>query len=356
MTLAERSNREAQAATVKRGLSILAALILATVAARPSHAEIFFRGTFNLAEAYPCAVGAYDAAAGIADPQIFTGRCPAQPPAPAASPGILSLQRKGTALDVACFAVIPFGETGPCFVQSYRLTKQVPGSIKCPDVYGMYFSQFFQFGIGVRTWWSLNFTEPGTQFMLEVVSVCRNAPTTQFNFATGQLTVVSPGGEPRIHSDVWIWRVVADVNTMASLIELMHGGSVSTLEIPCILGEDMYDALKTARQRLADAIPTRDLTQIGDAIFDFEALIVSNCLFIEVLDPVKLFPGPDQFGSAGLQPPGNPAPTMALPDGGTAVAGVIDTREHPCCCKLLVDLEWIANANNIVGPLPRTTF
>jgi len=27
---------------------------------------------------------------------------------------------------------------------------------------------------------------------------------------------------------------------------------------------------------------------------------------------------------------------------GSAVAGVIDKIEHPCCCKLLVDLEWIA--------------
>ena len=58
-----------------------------------------------------------------------------------------------------------------------------------------------------------------------------------------------------------------DENTMASLIELMHGGAVSTLEVPCILGEDMYDALKKARQRLADAIPTQDLNQIGSAAF-----------------------------------------------------------------------------------------
>jgi hypothetical protein len=150
--------------------------------------------------------------------------------------------------------------------------------------------------------------------------------------------------------------VVADVHTMASLIELMHAGAVSTLEIPCILGEDMYDALKGARQRLADAIAAQDMSAIGSAIFDFEALIVSNCLFIDVLNPSKLFRGADQFGGASFQPPGNLTPTVVLGDGGTAVAGIIDTLEHPCCCKLLVDLEWIALRNNIVGPTPLPTF
>jgi hypothetical protein len=269
---------------------------------------------------------------------------------------MLCLQRSGTALDVNCFAIIPFGQTGPCFVQSYRLTKQVPGSIKCPDVYGQLPSQYYQFGSGVRTWWSLNFTQPGTQFTLEVVAVCRAGATTGFDPISGQIVVLSPGGEPRIHRDIWTWRVVADVNTMASLIELMHTGAVSTLEVPCILGEDMYDALKGARQRLADAIGTQDRTQIGNALFDFEALIVSNCLFIEVLDPLKVFKGADQFGGTSLQPPGNLATTVTLADGGTAVAGIIDTIEHPCCCKLLVDLEWIAIRNNLLGSTLLLTF
>jgi hypothetical protein len=340
---------------VKRGLPILVILALAVTAATPTYAQVFFRGTFNLAEAYPCSVGSYDASAGITTPQLFSGRCPAVPAATGASPGILCLQRQGTALDANCFAVIPFGQTGPCFVQSYRLTKEVPGSFKCPDVYGLAHGtpyRYFQFGTGVRTWWSLTFTQPGTQFMLEVVSVCRAAATTQIDPTTGQTVLLSAGGEPRIHKDLWVWRVVADENTMASLIELMHEGAVSTLETPCILGEDMYDALKKARQRLADAIVTGDLNQISSAVFDFEALIVSNCLFIEVLNPLDLFKGADQFGGASLQPPGNVAPTVTFRDGGTAVAGIIDTLEHPCCCKLLVDLESIAIQNGAASPFP----
>jgi hypothetical protein len=345
---------------VKRRLLILTLLATTAIASSPARAQVFFRGTFNLAEAYPCSVASYDAGAGITTPRLFSGGSPGSALTSEASPGILALQRQGTALDVNCFAVIPFGQTGPCFVQSYRLTKQVPGSYKCPDVYGMAHGgapyQYFQFGTGVRTWWSLNFTQPGTQFILEVFSVCRAAPVMGYDPATGQSMLLSAGGEPRVHNDIWVWRVVADEHTMASLIELMHAGAVSTLEIPCILGEDMYDALKAARQRLADTITTHDLNAIGSAIFDFEALIVSNCLFIDVLNPGTLFRGPDQFGGVALQPPGNLTPTVTLGAGGTAVAGIIDTLEHPCCCKLLVDLEWIALRNNIVGTVPLPTF
>jgi len=137
---------------------------------------------------------------------------------------------------------------------------------------------------------------------------------------------------------------VADVVTLRWVIELMHGGAVSTLEVPCILGEDMYDALIAAQARLDTAIKSTSATKttdIGNAIFDFEALIVANCLFVEVLNPLVAFPGSDQFGAPNIQPPGNLAQTVFF-GAGSAVAGIIDTIENPCCCKLLVDLEWIS--------------
>ena len=354
---------------MKQGLLSLAALSL-VAAAVPASAQIksgnfsvnrTTRATFNLAEAYPCTVGTYPANLGITDQQVFAGLpgkdgCPPQLSAPGAAPGLLCLKR-GVAgdrfcLDVNCFAIIPSGQFPPCTVQAFRLIKEVPGSFKCPDVYGTpHFDgdgrlipyRFFQFGAGVRTWWALNFTQPGTRFILEVVSVCRTGPTA------GGVA----GGSPAIHTDIWIWRVVADVNTLLYVIELMHSGAVSTTEIPCIIGEDMYEALLAARSRLAGAIGAGNPTNIGNAIFDMEALIIANCLFIEVLNPVVTFPGPAQFGeAAGYQPPGNLAPTVFFGAGSSAVAGIIDTIEHPCCCKLLVDLEWIALRQGLVGQIP----
>jgi hypothetical protein len=321
----------------------MAVLTLAMLAQASAQARSFVRGTFNLAEAYPCLVGTYGAHVGIADPQLYCGANVTRLQAGAA-PGILALARRGLALDVNCFALVPADEVGPCFVQSYLLTKVVPGSFKCPDVYGIPRGgyRYVQFGTGVRTWWSLNFTQPGTQFTLEVVSVCR-APGT---------------GDPRVHEDLWTWRVVADVHTLRYVIDLMHGGAISTLEVPCILGEDMYDALIAAQERLRGAILSTGadrMTNMGNAIFDFEALIVANCLFTDVLNPLLAFPGPDQFGAPNIQPPGNLAQTVFLGQG-SAVAGIIDTIENPCCCKLLVDLEWIALRQGVGTPGVLSTF
>jgi hypothetical protein len=207
----------------------------------------------------------------------------------------------------------------------------------------------------VRTWWSLNFTQPGTKFILQVVSVCRSGATTD----TSGKIILSPGGDPRIHQDTWTWQVVADANTLLYVINLMHGGAVSTLEVPCIIGEDMYDALVKAQGRLHDAIGGGNLTDVGNAIFDMEALIVSNCLFTEILNPLTFFPGPTQVFTfptrvevPGIRLPGNLAPTVNFTTGGSAIAGIIDTTEHPCCCKLLVDLEWISLRQGLTGQAP----
>jgi hypothetical protein len=347
---------------VNKSLLSLAGVTLAMAAAVPAHAltdtiQNFNQATYNLAQAYPCTVGTYDPALGIADPRVWAGSCglntlqvPTTPPG--AAPGVICLARRGLALDVNCFAVASTanGQFGPCFVQAYRLIKQVPGSFKCPDVYGLpHFDdhgnllpyQYFQYGTGVRTWWSLNFTQPGTKFILEVVSVCRTTAATN-----------GVPGAAAVHKDTWTWRVVANVDTLSNLIEVMHGGAVGTLEVPCIIGEDMYDALVKAKNRLGDAVTGGNATNIGNAIFDMEALIVSNCLFVDVLDPLLEFPGPAQFSAPNIQPPGNLAQHVSVGSQGTAIAGIIDTIENPCCCKLLVDLEWIALKNGLVGQTP----
>jgi hypothetical protein len=337
-----------------KGLQSLVVLGLALAAARPGHAQInsstttipaYPQGTFNLAEAYPSTVGTY-AGIGISDTQTWGGVNGTQPLSGGAAPGILSLRRTDQfRLDANAFVVIPAGQKPPCFVQAYQLTKEVPGSFKCPDVFGLpHFDtngvlvpyRYYQFGAGIRTWWSLNFSQPGTRFILEVISVCS----------------ASNDGTPRIHKDVWIWRVVANPDTLLQVVELMHGGALSTLEVPCIMGEDMYTALKQAALRLKAAQTGGSQLVIGNALFDMEALIAANCLFIEVLRPTQVFPGGLQFGEPGFQPPGNLAQTVVFGSEGSSIAGLVDTIENPCCCKLLVDLEWIAIKNGIIGQTP----
>jgi hypothetical protein len=370
---------------VKQGLLTLAGIALAVAAAVPAHAltdtiQTINQATFNVAQAYPCIVGTYPSAEGISDLRVWAGSCGSKSTTlvgtdqsqtlSGATPGLLCLARNGLALDVNCFAVASTGATppqfGPCFVQAFTLVKKVPGSFKCPDVYGLpHFDsdghlipyQYFQYGTGIRTWWSLNFTQPGTQFILSVVSVCRTSSSTP-GLPTKQTPPLGTIGAAFVHKDVWTWRVVASPETLRNLIEVMHGGAVSTLEVPCIIGEDMYDALVKAQARLAGAVSGGDPTAIGNAIFDMEALIVSNCLFVDVLNPLTAFPGPMQSFPdlaapvPGIQPPGNLAQTVMIGSDGSAIAGIIDTIENPCCCKLLVDLEWISIKNGIIGQTP----
>jgi hypothetical protein len=337
-----------------KGLQSLCWLGLAAMMVAPCHAQIqaasfevptYNRGVFNLAQVYPATVGTYPAA-GIATQQTWGGNCGDQPLAQSAVPGVLSLRRTDQfRLDANCFVVIPDGQKPPCFIQGFQLVKEVPGSFKCPDVYGTpHFDKdgnlipyrFFQFGSGVRTWWSLNFTQPGTRFVLSVVSACASAD----------------GGQPRLHRDTWIWRVTASTDTLLQAIELMHGGALSTLEVPCILAEDMYAALQNAALRLKGAQSRHDIIETGNAIFDMEALIVANCLFTEVLRPTLAFPGSVQFNELSAQPPGNLAQVVRMTDSSGSVAGIVDTIENPCCCKLLADLEWIAIKSGILGQLP----
>jgi len=369
---------------VRKSLISLALVGVAALTAAPSFAQIntssiptFVRATFNLAEAYPCDVGTFVDTLGITPLQTFCPLFPKGRTLTAAAPGTLCLNRKvgSLVLDVNCFATIPGDTTsggvanevpkqfGPLVVQAFQLTKEVPGSFKCPDVFGTpHFDKdgnlipfrFFQFGSGVRTWWSLNFTQPGTRFILDVVSVARSVQQV-LDPNPPHLPISAPG-PPIVHKDRWIWRVVANVDTLDVLIDVMHGGAISTLEVPCILGEDMFDALKAAVKTLRTAVGVSKLivnrqTDIGNAIFDMEALIVANCLFVEVLNPLVAFPGPDQFSAPNIQPPGNLAQTVFLGKG-SAVAGIIDTIENPCCCKLLVDLEWIAIREGIIGQTP----
>src|SRR5437773_825604 len=172
---------------VNKGLLSLAGVTLAVAVAVPAHAldtdsiPAFTRATYNVAQAYPCTVGTFPPALGISDLRVWAGSCgdstnisltpqdvAAGQALGGATPGVLCLARNGLALDVNCFAVATAadGQYPPCFVQAYRLIKQVPGSFKCPDVYGLpHFVkdsngnlvlapyQYFQFGTGVRTWW-----------------------------------------------------------------------------------------------------------------------------------------------------------------------------------------------------------
>jgi hypothetical protein len=258
-----------------------------------------------LAQAYPATATPLP---GVADDRCFRGIRQGENNG-LAVPGLLCLDSvmvKGVPrLNVNSFITCPAGQTQP-FVQSYRLTKDVPGSAKCPMTFSP--RSYYQFGTGIRTWWALQFTMPGTTFTLEITVRCLDSRSRKALF----------------HIDRWTWEVIATLDTFEHLIHLLHTDAVGTTEVPCIVGEDVYMALLDGLQEMRDApsLPARQ-----DALFNLEGLVTTICAFGEVLEPETWF---------GDYPPGNAAPT-----GPMGIVGIIETTENPCCCKLLVDLEYI---------------
>jgi hypothetical protein len=316
----------------------LLSLALTLVAANAAFAQIATpggtslpvvpHGPYYLAEAYPATSSVRDTGipcrgdAVFSDNASFCGGVQGADNTTAA-PGILALQEVGTGqrrLDVNCFVTIPTGNIGPAYVQSYRLFKRIPGSQKCPETYRN--QVYFQTGGQVRTWWSLIYTQPGTQFVLELT-----------------VRTLTPNFQPALHVDPWTWEVQATFDSLRDVIDVLHSNAIGTTEIPCIASQDMYNALKASvaliETPILATIPSRADAQ--DQLFNMEALIVSFCAFTDcfIADDVfsAYFPPTNdmQFGNAGF-------------------TGIIDTIENPCCCKLLADLESIALCYGIILP------
>jgi hypothetical protein len=238
-------------------------------------------------------------------------------------PGVFSLQTTGTGpvrLDVNCFVTCPPGQSQP-FVQSFRLKKEIPGSGKCPGTFAP--RTFFQFGGGVRTWWTLIFTQPGTKFTLELTVRCLNG-----------------AGFPVLHIDRWVWEVVATFESLRQVINVLHTNAIGTTEVPCIASEDMFIALKDSVTRIEEKITADvpDVVGAQDELFAMEALIISFTAFTDCFVAEEVF---SQFF-----PPSND-----IQFGDFGFTGIIDTIENPCACKLLADLEFIALCEGIVTPL-----
>lgn len=338
------------------------------------------RATFNLAQAYPATSGTYTgnspvliAPNGCWNPSIpgFNEQNPTvQPPTlesrcsftqnPTlngvgplgrtgfAVAGVLCLPTAGDPnnprLNVNAFAVPGPGDDPSlgCFVQMVRLIKEIPGSIKCPDVYGVpvfdafgnptgqparRYAQFGATPTGIRTWWALSYSMPGTKFHLELTVVCRRRLG---NGATA----------PSIHLDRYTWQVVANADTLPVVINLLHTNTIGTMEIPCIVSEQAYCDFMAAAGLIKQADLSGSLEDRFTAITTFEGLIGQYCTFVDFVQPNLLFPGPvdPTTGLPTYQPPSDSGDIV----GGAGSVGVIDSLENPCCCKMLVDVERIA--------------
>lgn len=315
---------------MRRSLLPFAVLGLA-LAAVPAFAQsvtgvtvaVTSHGPYFISEVYPVTPLSYSQTAQgnpdrIADNTCFVGTQQSTPNV-TVTPGILALGTNNNfQLDVYKFVTCPTGYGSP-FVQSFRLTKTVPGSRKVPDCYPA--QQYFQFGArGIRTWWALKYAQPGTTFCLEVTVVCQ--PIRR--------------GVPQIHIDKWVWKVGVELATLPMVIDMLHSSALSVMEFPCIADERVYTDLKNLALALREATNQVDAQ---NAVINFEWFVLSECVLADFVAPE--FERMDTFGFT--RPPGNlPSGTAWTPFADIS-GGIVDTLENPCCCKLIVDVEYIAN-------------
>jgi hypothetical protein len=348
-------------------LALTMAVTTAAVAAAPASSvsmPVRKWGPYPLYQAYQTVPGDYGALDSEDNPdcihpnRVFNGRNGQGEENVRTLPGIFCLDtiEDGCKLNILAFATCDPDEceTDPA-VQSFRLTKRVPGSYKAP-CYGdpKYPPVYYQFGSGgVRTWWALRYTQPGTTFTLELTVRCLK-PISKYSKKT----------KPVFHIDKWTWVVDANLDTFPLVIQELHSRPLSVLEFPCIADEGVFRKLILLTQELQDAVRDKlPRWEQQEAFFKLEGYVATQCLYADFFSPSYL--REDVFGFDPQRIPGNFPTTSPSTYGGKGTGnwspftdpwdkgmdgGIVESFEDPCCCKLLADIEYLGEKYKIVSP------
>jgi hypothetical protein len=223
-------------------------------------------------------------------------------------------------------------------LQGVKLRKVAPLVPKCPDTFPG--EDFTQTGVtGIRTFWALKFTPCDTTFTLDLEIGCVGKD------ALGRERV------QEVHVERFIFKVVVTADSLRWVIEALHCQPLGLCEIPCITDEGLFARLleqadKIATQAKAAAgTPTADqqasLRALNETLDRTEALIIKFCLFTFTawgtdkggdIIPCVIF---QEKGGVGFIPGNKTIDTFGF--------GIVDTLEHPCCCKLIDDIFCLKN-------------
>ncbi len=182
------------------------------------------------------------------------------------------------------------------------LTKQTPSFIQCSEVFAPH--RVTQRGTSnIRLWWPLMYEAPGTLWTLNI------------QYGTGT-AVLFPGETSSgfFHNDVWRWRIETDLEHIGLLMDLFHEVPFGTDEVPLISDEGLYARGKLLLAAAESRYKASDNAGAAEALSEFELMVSDACI-----------------SSSPMQP---------LPRG--AGTGVAQTSENPACCKLLIDIEYVA--------------
>jgi hypothetical protein len=213
---------------------------------------------------------------------------------------------------------------------------------------------------GLRTWFPLKHTPPGTEYTLSLeVALVRPQGT-----ATRQVPI-----EVRIRN--YHIRVTVTPETLAWVVHALHNEPLGVCEVPCITDEGLFELLlrqadtirvhgvpvAAALRRVAEARESgsaaalrtalaalselRDTVRALNTALDvMEATIAAHTLFM-----VSVWRAERDAGGVLTRV----VPCALFPDNGlwgnfTVAAfgwGIVDTLENPCACKLIADLAYL---------------
>jgi hypothetical protein len=245
-------------------------------------------------------------------------------------------------------------------LQGVTLRKIEPLVPKCPDVYPGHDLMLTPQNGGIRTWFPLKHTPPGTEFLLSFeVALVRPS-----GFTTRQVPF-----EVRIRN--YHLRVTVTPDTLAWVVHALHNEPLGVCEVPCITDEGLFDLLlRQADTIRGKGVPvaaalrridlaresgsTTDLRAAQTALNDLQSTVVELNTALDVMEAtiaartlfmVSVWRTEQGAGGALTRV----VPCALFPNDGLwgnfTVAdfgwGIVDTLENPCACKLIADLYYL---------------
>lgn len=201
----------------------------------------------------------------------------------------------------------------PYSIKNVVLQKQTPNPIQCADIIPS--DTVSQHGTpNVRLWWPLMYETAGTTWTLTILY-----GTTQPYDDDGP---TGPNPAAYVHTEIWQWQLDVTMDSMKSMLAVLHQLPFGTSQTPLISDEVLYTGLQDKLQEVTVGAVAGDLVWAGLALGEFEMMLMDRCMAF---------------------PPPRPNPTGP----GT---GVAQSAENPACCKLLTDAEYLGFKLGIYQP------
>lgn len=204
-------------------------------------------------------------------------------------------------------------------IKNVVLQKVTPLFLQCSEVYAP--KTVTQQGTAaIRTWWPLMYEAPGAVWTLTILY-----GTPQIRATSGAILnydddgVLGTNPASPVHQEVWKWQLGVTFESLSNLLALFHELPFGLDEVPIISNEALYVTLQSQLSSVYNLLNSGDVAAASLALGEFELTVQDNCI----------------------------SSSPAQPYVGGPLTGIAQTEENPACCKILVDVEFLAAQEGI---------